>query len=139
MKVCPVFYKGCLGTFGEHTIYCKELPDFKHNFNRDVLFVIFRRAGVYVKKEMLGNFLFDQIDERSTLRSPYVIVYGCLVGKHVCVNLIEISPLVELGSGNFTVGQASLKVASNKVAKHEKICFDNQHVFIPFAFDTLAS
>jgi len=28
------------------------------------------------------------------------------------------------------------KAASSKVAKHEKACSDNQHVFIPFAFDT---
>jgi hypothetical protein len=34
------------------------------------------------------------------------------------------------------VGQAVLKVASSKVVKHEKTCFDNQHAFIPFAFDT---
>ena len=41
-----------------------------------------------------------------------------------------------LGVGPFTVGQTVLKVASNKVAKHEKPCSDNQHAFIPFAFDT---
>jgi len=33
-------------------------------------------------------------------------------------------------------GQATLKVASSKVAKHEKTCSDNQHTFIPFAFNT---
>jgi len=43
---------------------------------------------------------------------------------------------VGLGVGLFTVGQAAIKVASNKVAKHEKTCFDNQHAFIPFSFDT---
>ncbi|GKD11193.1 hypothetical protein Tco_1190878, partial [Tanacetum coccineum] len=36
----------------------------------------------------------------------------------------------------FTVGQAALKAASCKVAKHEKSWIENQHVFIPFAFDT---
>jgi hypothetical protein len=34
------------------------------------------------------------------------------------------------------VGQTSLKAASSKMVKHEKACSDNQHVFIPFAFDT---
>ena len=34
------------------------------------------------------------------------------------------------------MGQATLKAASGKVAKHEKACTDNQHTFIPFAFDT---
>ncbi|KAJ0745299.1 putative exostosin [Helianthus annuus] len=43
-----------------------------------------------------------------------------------------VSPLVGLGGSAFTVGQA----ASGKVTKHEKACIDNQHVFIPFAFDT---
>ncbi|KAJ0606231.1 putative glycosyl transferase, family 14, beta-glucuronosyltransferase GlcAT14A/B/C [Helianthus annuus] len=46
-------------------------------------------------------------------------------------------PLVtQDGSSAFTVGQAALKAASGKVIKHEKACLDNQHVFIPFAFDT---
>ncbi|MFS8022143.1 hypothetical protein Hanom_Chr16g01436061 [Helianthus anomalus] len=30
----------------------------------------------------------------------------------------------------------ALWAASGKVTKHEKTCLDNQHVFIPFAFDT---
>nr|GEZ51745.1 reverse transcriptase domain-containing protein [Tanacetum cinerariifolium] len=34
------------------------------------------------------------------------------------------------------LGQAALKAASCKVTKHEKACIENQHVFIPFAFDT---
>nr|GEU83964.1 putative reverse transcriptase domain-containing protein [Tanacetum cinerariifolium] len=33
-------------------------------------------------------------------------------------------------------GQAALKVASCKVTKQEKACIVNQHVFIPFPFDT---
>ncbi|GKB30286.1 hypothetical protein Tco_0869687, partial [Tanacetum coccineum] len=36
----------------------------------------------------------------------------------------------------FIAGQTTLKVASCKVTKHEKACIENQHVFIPFAFDT---
>ncbi|KAL8243352.1 hypothetical protein R6Q59_009610 [Mikania micrantha] len=32
----------------------------------------------------------------------------------------------------FVAGQAE----SDKVAKHEKACLENQHVFTPFAFDT---
>ena len=52
------------------------------------------------------------------------------------MDLIGVSPLVGLGVGAFTVGQAALKAASSKVAKHEKACSDNQHAFTPFAFDT---
>ncbi|GKE15197.1 hypothetical protein Tco_1422774 [Tanacetum coccineum] len=57
-------------------------------------------------------------------------------GKHACVDLNRVSSLVGLSSRGFTVGQAALKAASCKVAKHEKTCIKNQHVFIPFAFDT---
>jgi hypothetical protein len=34
------------------------------------------------------------------------------------------------------VGRVALKVASSKMVKHEKTSSGNQHVFIPFAFDT---
>ena len=47
-----------------------------------------------------------------------------------------VSPLVGLGVRPFTVGQAALKAASSKEARHEKACSDNQYAFIPFAFDT---
>jgi hypothetical protein len=55
--------------------------------------------------------------------------------KYVCVYLIGINSLVELGVGDFTVGRAALKTPSSKMAKYKKACSDNQHVFIPFAFD----
>ena len=54
------------------------------------------------------------------------------------MDLIEVSPLVGLGVGTFTVGHVALKAASSKVVKHEKTCSDNQHVFIPFIFDTFS-
>ena len=52
------------------------------------------------------------------------------------MDVTGVSPLVGLSSRGFTVGQAALKAASYKVTKHEKACNENQHVFIPFAFDT---
>jgi hypothetical protein len=62
-------------------------------------------------------------------------VYGWVGGKHVCVNLTVVSPLVGLGVRDFTVGRAAVKFVSSKMVKHEKMYSDNQHVFIPFAFD----
>jgi hypothetical protein len=56
--------------------------------------------------------------------------------KHACVNLIGVSLLVGLRVGDFIVGRTAIKAASSKMTKHEKTCFDNQHIFIPFAFDT---
>jgi hypothetical protein len=34
------------------------------------------------------------------------------------------------------VGRAALKAASSKIVKYKKACSKNQHVFIPFTFDT---
>ena len=89
-----------------------------------------------MKKDAPVNFLTDTLDRRSTLRPADVMVYGWVGGKHACVDLTGVSPLVRLGVRPFTVGQAALKVSSNKVTKHEKACYDNQHAFILFAFDT---
>ncbi|MFS7972171.1 hypothetical protein Hanom_Chr09g00841571 [Helianthus anomalus] len=36
----------------------------------------------------------------------------------------------------FVIGQAVLKAEASKVSKHEKAYLENQHVFVPFAFDT---
>jgi len=74
-EVCPVCRKACLNTFGEHTVHCKELPGFKYRYDfvRDVLFDIFRRAEVLVKKEASMNFLTDPLDRRSTLRPADVM------------------------------------------------------------------
>ncbi|MFS7976894.1 hypothetical protein Hanom_Chr10g00897701 [Helianthus anomalus] len=60
-------------------------------------------------------------------------------GKHACVDLTGVSPLVGLRDNGFVAGQAALKAESSTVAKHEKACLENQHVFIPFAFDTFGS
>lgn len=56
-EICPVCHKVCLDSFGEHAIHCKELSGFKyiHDMVRDVLFDIFRRAGISVKKEAPVN------------------------------------------------------------------------------------
>ena len=89
-----------------------------------------------MKKEAPVNFLTNPLDIRSTLRPADVMVYGWVGGKHAYVDLTGVSPLVGLGVGPFTVGHATLKAASNKVANHEKVCSNNQHTFIPFVFDS---
>ncbi|GJY96472.1 hypothetical protein Tco_0513382 [Tanacetum coccineum] len=136
--ICPVCRKACLDSFGEHAVHCKELPGFKyrHDMVKDVLFDICRRVGISAKKEAPVNFLTDPSDGRSTLKQADVLVFGWVGGKHACVDLTGVSLLVGLSSRGFTAGQAALKAASGKVTKHEKACIENQHVFIPFAFDT---
>ncbi|GJW38137.1 hypothetical protein Tco_0063982 [Tanacetum coccineum] len=136
--ICPVCRKACLNSFGEHAVHCKELMGFKyrHDMVRDVLFDICRRVGISAKKEAPVNFLTDPSDGRSTLRPADILVFGWVGGKHACADLTGVSPLVGLSSRGFTAGQAALKAASGKVTKNEKACIENQHVFIPFAFDT---
>ncbi|GKA09149.1 ARID DNA-binding domain-containing protein [Tanacetum coccineum] len=129
--------KPCLDSFGEHAVHCKELPGFKyrHDMVRDLIFDICRRAGISAKKEAPVNFLTDPLNGRSTLRLADVLVFGWVGGKHACVDLTGVFPLVGLSSRGFTAGQAALKAALGKVTKHEKACIENQHLFIPFAFD----
>ncbi|KAL4565709.1 hypothetical protein LXL04_029812 [Taraxacum kok-saghyz] len=94
------------------------------------------RAGISAKKEAPVNFLTDPLEGRSTLRPADILVFGWIGGKHACVDLTGVSPLVGLRNEGFIMGQAALKAAACKVMKHEKACLENQHVFIPFAFDT---
>nr|GEX17049.1 hypothetical protein [Tanacetum cinerariifolium] len=54
--------------------------------------------------------------------------------KEALMNFLT-DPLEGRNNG-FVAGQAALKAESSKVDKHEKACLENQHVFIPFAFDT---
>ncbi|MCI45909.1 auxilin-like protein, partial [Trifolium medium] len=68
-----------------------------------------RRAEISVKKEAPVNFLTDPQKRRSTLRPADVLVYGWVGGKHACVDLSGVSPLVGLGVGDFTVGRAAIK------------------------------
>ncbi|KAK2413652.1 hypothetical protein QL285_036340 [Trifolium repens] len=119
-EVCPVCRKACLDKFGKHAVHCRELPSFKyrHDLVRDVFFDVFKRAGLYVKKKTPVNFLTDPLEGRSTLRPTDVLVYGWVGGKHACVDLTEVSPLVGLTTEDFTVGQAALKAASSKMVKY---------------------
>ncbi|GJX53564.1 hypothetical protein Tco_0281933, partial [Tanacetum coccineum] len=135
---CPVCRKVCLDSFGEHAVHCKELPGFKyrHDLVRDVLYDVLKRAGISSRKEAPVNFLTDPLEGRSTLRPADILVFRWAGGKHACVDLTGVSPLVGLKDNGFVAGQAALKAESSKVAKHEKACLENQHVFIPFAFDT---
>nr|GEZ49743.1 zf-CCHC domain-containing protein/DUF4219 domain-containing protein/UBN2 domain-containing protein [Tanacetum cinerariifolium] len=133
-----VIGRACLDSFGEHAVHYTELSGFKyrHDMVKDVFFDICRCVGIFAKKEASVNFLTDPSDGRSTLRPADVLIFGWVGGKYACIDLTGVSPLVGLSSRGFTAGRAALKAASCKVTKHEKTCIENQHVFIPFAFDT---
>jgi len=74
------------GYFREHTIHCKVILGYRyiHDFVRDVLLDILRRAGLSVKNETHVNFLLDPLGERLTLRPTDVMVYGC-IGWKTCM------------------------------------------------------
>ncbi|GKF35002.1 hypothetical protein Tco_0108202, partial [Tanacetum coccineum] len=88
------------------------------------------------QKRSTCEYLTDPSGGRSTLRPADVLIFGWVGGKHACVDLVGVFPLVGLSSRGFTVGQIALKAASCKVTKHEKACIENQYMFILFAFDT---
>ncbi|MCI53571.1 auxilin-like protein, partial [Trifolium medium] len=48
------------------------------------------------------NFLTDPQEGRSTLRTADILVFGWEGGKHACLDLTGVSPLVGLGVGEFT-------------------------------------
>ncbi|KAJ0843465.1 putative reverse transcriptase domain, exostosin [Helianthus annuus] len=75
---CSVCRKACLDSFGEHAIHCKELPGFKyrHDWVRDVLCDVLKRAEISAKKEAPVNFLTDPLEGRSTLRPADILVFG---------------------------------------------------------------
>ncbi|MFS7951134.1 putative exostosin [Helianthus anomalus] len=126
-ETCPICRKACMDKYGEHAVHCKELPGFKyrHDWVRDVLGDILRRAGISAKKETPVNFLTDPMEGRSTLRPADLLVFGWAGG-----NMLE---------NGFVPGLTTRKAESKKVDKHAKACAENQHVFIPFAFDTFGS
>ncbi|KAJ0811601.1 hypothetical protein HanPSC8_Chr17g0752491 [Helianthus annuus] len=68
-ETCPVCRKACLDKYGKHALHCRELPGFKyrHDFVRDALMDILRRAGISAKKEAPVNFLTGPSEGRSTL------------------------------------------------------------------------
>jgi len=87
-----------------------------HDFVMDVLFDIFRRAGVSVKNRRLWtSSLTHQIEDWHLGRPTNVMVYKWVEGKHACVDLTGVSPLVW-----FVVGHATLKATSSKVTNMRK-------------------
>jgi hypothetical protein len=55
----------CLDTFGKHAAHCRELSGFKYGQDMFIgVFDIFRRAGIFVKKETPVNFLIDPQEGR---------------------------------------------------------------------------
>ncbi|MFS8000676.1 putative exostosin [Helianthus anomalus] len=140
-ETCPICRKACMDKYGEYAVHYKEVPVFKyrHDWVRDVLGDILRRAGISAKKEAPVNFLMDPMERRSTLRPTDLLVFGWAGGKHACVDLTGVSPLVGLRENGFLAGLAARKAESKKVNKHAKASAENQHVFIPFTFDTFGS
>ena len=106
-ETCHICHKACLDTFGGHVVHCKELTGFKymHDFVRDVLFDIFMRTWVSVKKEASVNFLSDQLDERSTLGPIDVMVYGWVEGKTYINGFDWGFSTCKIGDYGFYVGQ----------------------------------
>lgn len=76
-EVCLVRRKTYLNNFGEHVVRCNKVSGFKyrHDYVRDVLFDLFRRAGVPMKTEASVNFLTNPLDRISKLKHADNMVY----------------------------------------------------------------
>ncbi|GKC30428.1 hypothetical protein Tco_1037722 [Tanacetum coccineum] len=104
--ICPVCRKTCLDSFGEYAVHCKELTGFKY------------------RRDMVRDVLFD-ICRRAGISAKKEPPVNFLTNRSDGISTLRPTDVL-----------AALKAASCKVIKHEKTCFENQHVFIPFAFDT---
>nr|GEU84570.1 putative reverse transcriptase, RNA-dependent DNA polymerase [Tanacetum cinerariifolium] len=80
-----------------------------------------RRAGISAKKEAPVNFLTDPSNRISTLRPADVLVFGWVGGKHACVDLTGVSPLVGLSS---RAHQILANVFFSEMVKDMKVHFD---------------
>ncbi|MFS7986034.1 putative exostosin [Helianthus anomalus] len=82
-ETCSICRKTCMDKYGEHAVHCKELPrlKYRHDWVRDVLLDILRRAGISAKKEAHVNFLTDPIEGRFTLRPSDLLVFGWVRGN----------------------------------------------------------
>ncbi|GKA55763.1 hypothetical protein Tco_0754835 [Tanacetum coccineum] len=96
--ICLVCRKACLDSFG------------------NMQFIVKNSQASSTDTIWLGtSFLTYKIHTMAD-----ILVFGWVGGKHACVDLIGVSPLVGLSSRGLTVGEAALKAASFKVTKHEK-------------------
>jgi hypothetical protein len=73
-KVCPVFRKAYLDTFGGHTIHCTKLQMQTYEFVTNVLFNIFKPARVSAKFVYV-NFSASPRERRSIVRQINALVY----------------------------------------------------------------
>nr|GEY83151.1 hypothetical protein [Tanacetum cinerariifolium] len=85
----------------EFTWECEDFFRSKHDLVRDVLYDVLKRAGISSKKEAPVNFLTDPLEGRSTLRPADILVFGWAGGRHACVDLTGVSPLVGFRENGF--------------------------------------
>ncbi|MFS8014015.1 hypothetical protein Hanom_Chr15g01339701 [Helianthus anomalus] len=87
---------------------------------------------IMIKKTKLYNLCVPKTTRSGALflkkkrpQHHYTRRFGGLFLKKICFGVLKNTPK----------GQALFKAEASKVAKHEKACLENQHVFVPFAFD----
>nr|GEV39463.1 reverse transcriptase domain-containing protein [Tanacetum cinerariifolium] len=73
-------------------------------------------------------------------KSYYQIIKAGGKSKKYLVFSYTLKDFLQRRCGNFVdiAGRAALKAVSYKVTKQEKACIENQHVFIPFVFDSFS-
>ncbi|GJY32932.1 hypothetical protein Tco_0417401 [Tanacetum coccineum] len=91
-------------------LFSEMVKDMKAHFDMTLMqYVMFvaRYAGIFAKKEAPVNFSTVPSDGISTPRPTDVLVFGWVGGKHTCVDLTRVSPIVRLSGKGFTINVIS--------------------------------
>lgn len=103
-EICLVCRKVCLNIFGKHSIHCRELLRSNTDITLLGMSYLIYFDGlkcISMKKEMSVNFLTDPHKGRLILTITNILVCEWVEGKHTCVNLTNVSPLVGLRERRF--------------------------------------
>lgn len=123
-KMCSVWKKSYLDTFGYHAIQCRRYPVFKYFCDRVGMWV--GELEYKRRKKFLSNSLQIQVKVDIQLdQQMFWFVFG---PRAVC-------PIVGIGNGAFEMGLTVQSAAVAEIEKHEKACKANQHCIVPFSFD----
>ncbi|GJZ41300.1 hypothetical protein Tco_0588186 [Tanacetum coccineum] len=108
-------------------LFSEMIKDMEAHFDMTACLDFFREHADHCKDLPSFKYRHDMVRD---------VLFDICRETCVCVDLTGVSPIVRLSGRGFIVVRAALQAASCKVTKHKKVCIENQHMFIPFAFDT---
>lgn len=107
--------------YGDHAVACRMDPgyEFRHDLVRDVVYDCMWQVCVAARKEAPVHFLSDP---NSLKLSPAdTLIYNWRLGKHLCLDVTGVSPLV-LQNGVVLGRKVVSNVAKRKWDKYGGVC-----------------